>query len=250
MSTPNALEGFARQLIKRGLPADYSEHAAAELADHFHDLKSEMSASVFDEVTAPAEALRRLGDPSGLVKKTVREYQRRHWCGRWPLVTFLLAPIPALCVLWLAMAATLAGAGSLCKLLGIALSQVDGRTSLFERCLIESMWGITFLLSPVIVTALFSRLARRSGLALAWGLVVGVQLMLFVGLTHFDVDYQRCTLQVGLPVDMPTLSGWVNWYFGGTWRHLMQVVVPLALGLMIFAGQVAGRRRAASAIAS
>ena len=30
------------------------------------------------------------------MKKTVREYQRRYWCGRWPLITFLLGPIPLL----------------------------------------------------------------------------------------------------------------------------------------------------------
>jgi hypothetical protein len=66
---------------------------------------------------------------------------------------------------------------------------------------------------------------------------------LFVGLTQFNVDYQRCTVQTGWPIDMPALSGWITWYFGGTWRHLLQVAVPLALGLLIFVGQVSGRRR-------
>ena len=46
-----------------------------------------------DEVAASTEAVRRLGDSRTLVKKTVREYQRRFWCGRWPLLTFLLGPI-------------------------------------------------------------------------------------------------------------------------------------------------------------
>lgn len=68
-------------------------------------------------------------------------------------------------------------------------------------------------------------------------------------MTHFNVDYERSTLQLGLLIDMPSLSGWIHWYFGGTWRHLVQVVMPLALALAIVAYQTAYRRRAMSAFA-
>jgi hypothetical protein len=249
MSLPSALDGIVIQLTKRGLPIDYAERAGIELADHYRDLVSEQRAAGLDETAAVIEAARRLGDLRTLIKKTVREYQRRRWTGRWPLVTFVLAPIPMLCLVWLTMAAVLAGVGSLCDWLGYELTQADGKTSLFERCVVEGMWGFTFLLGPMLVIGLFARLAGRGGLALSWGVFVGVQMALFVGLTQFNVDYQRCTLQVGLPIDMPSLSGWINWYIGGTWRHLLQVVVPLALGLLIFASQVASRRRAANIVA-
>jgi hypothetical protein len=247
--TPAAPESLAAELVRRGLPAEYAQRAASEFADHQLDLVNELKLNGIDEIAARAEASRRLGDDRMLVRKTVREYRQRCWCGRWQLLTFLLAPIPALCLLWLGMAAILVGIGSLCDWLGYELSQVDGRTSLFERSFVEAMWGVTFLGSPMVVTAWFGRLAYRRGLAVYWAIAVGVQMALFVGLTQFNVDYQRCTLTVGLPIDMPALSGWIHWYFGGTWRHLTQVVVPLVLGLAIFAVQVAGRRRAMSELA-
>lgn len=180
MNTPSALEGVARQLVQRGLPAGYAAHAAAELVDHYHDLQAQLRATGVGDETASAEALVRLGDSSTLVKNTVREYQRRHWCARWPLLSFVLAPIPALCLFWAAMAAILVGVGWLCQFLGIELTQVDGETSLFERSLVESMWGVDFLLGPILVMSLFAWLARRSGLSLAWGVVVGVQMALAV----------------------------------------------------------------------
>ncbi len=164
--TPAVLESFAADLVRRGLPVDYAERAGTELADHFGDLAAELIASGLDETAASQEAARRLGPQRMLLKKTVREYQRRQWCGRWPLLTFVIAPIPALCLLWLASAAVLAGVGSFCEWIGIAVTQVDGKTSLFERCLVETMWGYTFLLGPMLIAALFARLAR----AAAWHL--------------------------------------------------------------------------------
>lgn len=249
MSTPNALDGFARELVQRGLPADYALCTAAELEDHYGDLVTEQLSAGLDESDAHAEACRRLGDTRTLARKAAREFQRRHWCGRWPLVSFVLAPIPALCLVWSAMAAAAAGVESLCELFGYELTTVDGKTSLFERGLVEVMWGLTFLLGPALVAALFARLARRSGLAPAWVVVVGVQLALFLGLTQFNVDYQRCTLQLGWPIEMPSFASWMVWYFGGTWRHSLQVAIPLLLGLLMVAGQIAERRRAADIIA-
>lgn len=246
--TPAVTEKLAIELVRRGLPVEYAQRAADELADHRRDLVEELRACGRDAATADQEASRRLGDLPMLVKKTVREYQCRFRCGRWPLLTFILAPIPALGLLWVAMAATLAGGASICDWLGIELTQVDGETTIFERCLVEGLWGTVFLLAPVIVTLVFSRLARRSGLALAWGVFVGVQMALFVGLNQFNIDYQRCTVQLAWPIDLPSLLGWMAWYFGGTWRHLVQVALPLALGLLLFAGQMADRRRAMSTL--
>lgn len=247
--TPIAPENFAAELVRRGLPVDYAQHFAAELDDHRRDLLGELRASGFDKCAAEIEAARRLGDDRLLAKRTVREFRQRHWCGRWPLVTFVLAPIPALCLFWLAMATVLMGVTFMCQTLGIELTQIDGKTSLFERSLVESIWGVAFLLGPVFITSLFWKLARHSGMALFWGVLVGVQIASFIGLMQFNVDYQRCTLQVGMPIDLPSLSGWIHWYFGGTWRHLVQVIVPLALGMSCVASQMMARWRALSKIA-
>ncbi len=99
--TPAPLDHLAADLVRRGLPVEYAQRAAAELADHHRDLVAELRATGLDEAAASAEASRRLGDSHSLVKKTVRAYQRRYWCGRWRWTMFVFAPIPLLFVAWL-----------------------------------------------------------------------------------------------------------------------------------------------------
>src|SRR5437764_607757 len=60
-----------------------------------YELVQELQSTGFSDSQAMTEASHRLGDSRKLAKKTVSEYRRRHWCGRWPLLTFMLAPIPA-----------------------------------------------------------------------------------------------------------------------------------------------------------
>ena len=121
MNTPESLNGMVSDLIRRGLPADYATRAAAEFSDHHRDLVEELQASGLSESQATTEASHRLGDSRTLVKKTVREYQRRFWCGRWPLLMFLFGPIPVAdcCVVrdwshlvWLGVVALLTWLGS------------------------------------------------------------------------------------------------------------------------------------------
>ena len=83
MNKPESLSGMVSELIRRGLPAAYAERAVAELVDHRQDLLEELKATGISESQADTETVERLGSPRMLVKKTVREYQRRYWCGRW-----------------------------------------------------------------------------------------------------------------------------------------------------------------------
>ena len=93
MNTQELHDGFQTELVRRGLPADYASGAAAELADHHRDVVEELRATGLDDSAAETEAAQRLGDRRLLVKKAVREFQRRHWCGRWPLLTFFIGPV-------------------------------------------------------------------------------------------------------------------------------------------------------------
>ena len=77
MNTQELHDGFQKELIRRGLPADYASSAAAELADHHRDLVGELCNTGMDESAAAREAAQRLGDHRSLVKKSVREFQRR-----------------------------------------------------------------------------------------------------------------------------------------------------------------------------
>ena len=247
--TPAVLDHIAVDLVCRGLPVDYAQRAAAELADHYRDLVAEFRATGMDEPAADEEANRRLGDTRTLVKKTVREYQRRFWCGRWPLMTFLLGPLPAMCLVSLAIALVLAGIATAGDAIGIRLGPPDGKTSITELFCIEGIWCLLFALPPMLVAVVFLLLARRSGCGLAWGGIAGIEVAILSGLTHFNVDYQHGRLQMGWPLEMPTISGWLNWYFSSSWRHLLQFSLPLATCAIILAICLVAQSRKAKLVA-
>lgn len=161
--TPAAIEHIAADLVRRGLPIDYAQRAAAELVEHHHDLVAELCHSGFEEQGACAEASRRLGDASTLTQKTVREYQCRYWCGRWPLLTFLLGPVFTLAFAWIGAGVTLIAIGYLGKLCGL---ESDGRMDRGELLGSYGMWIAFTMLFPCLVAAIYWRLANRS--AMAW----------------------------------------------------------------------------------
>jgi hypothetical protein len=171
MNTPESLSGMVSDLIRRGLPAEYAERATTEFADHHHDLVEELQATGLSASQATTEASRRLGDSRTLAKKTVREYQRRFWCGRWRVATFALFPIPLLALLWIA---TILGWG-LCVVLPLKLLNLigtpevfDGTISTGERivsCLIQ---GWFLFAMPALAMFLLTRLSRRAALRSRW----------------------------------------------------------------------------------
>src|ERR1700755_1093009 len=103
MNTPESLNGMLPDLIRRGLPSEYAQRAAAEFADHHHDLVEELQATGFSESQAQTEAS-----------------QGRFWSARWPLITFLLAPIPTFIAVWLASGYSILGVIQLLQLTGCA----------------------------------------------------------------------------------------------------------------------------------
>jgi hypothetical protein len=178
-----APKNFAAELVRRGLPIEYAQHVAAELDDHRHDLLGELRASGLDECTAAAEAARRLGDNRQLVKRTVREFRQRHWCGRWPIVAFFLGPIPAVIAAWIAT-----GLAVLCVLWPLAWLgfvgdfEPDGIVTTGEW-IVDRLVQAWFLLAvPALVMFGFARLARRAALGWPWILATASVLALSVGL--------------------------------------------------------------------
>jgi hypothetical protein len=171
MNKPESLSGMVSDLIRRGLPAEYAQRTAAEFADHHRDLVEELQSTGFSESQAITEASRRLGDSHTLAKKTVRAYQRQHWCGRWRIATFVLFPIPLLALLWLA---TILGWG-LCVVLPLKMLNLlgtpevfDGTISTGERivsCLIQ---GWFLFAMPALAMFLLVRLSRRAALGSRW----------------------------------------------------------------------------------
>ncbi|HEX3601633.1 MAG TPA: hypothetical protein VHU84_15885 [Lacipirellulaceae bacterium] len=171
MNEPEILNGMLNDMVRRGLPTDYAQRAAAEFVEHHQDLADELKASGWTEGDAAVEASRRLGDAQTFITKTVRGYQCRFWCGRWRIATFLLLPIPTLLTLWLATIA----AWGVCLVLPLKLLNLlgpeippDGVISTGERivsCLIEA-WFLFVL--PMVAMYILIRLNRRAALGTRW----------------------------------------------------------------------------------
>jgi hypothetical protein len=171
MNTPESLYGMVSDLVRRGLPSEYAQRAASEFADHHRDLVEELHSAGWSESAAATEASGRLGDSRTLIKNTVRAYQRRFWCGRWRIATFVMFPIPLVAVLWLA---TILGWG-LCVVLPMYLLNLigtpevfDGTISTGERIVSCLMQGWFLFAMPALAMYLLTRLSRRAALGGRW----------------------------------------------------------------------------------
>ncbi|HEX3601634.1 MAG TPA: hypothetical protein VHU84_15890 [Lacipirellulaceae bacterium] len=187
MHTLESIDSIVSQLIRRGLPQDYAQRAAAEFADHHRDLVQELQASGSSEPQAISEATRRLGDARTLVNKTVREYQRRHWCGRWPKLAFLVFPIPAMYALWLTALMLMLGLTIMLNKMGIIhLDQSsEGPLSPTQRTIAFGVVSCYILVLPVLMTVAFARMAKRARLGGRWIVISACLIGLCAGSVGF-----------------------------------------------------------------
>jgi len=177
MNTQELHDSIASDLASRGLPVAYADRTAAELADHHRDLVEELRAEGTDEPAANREASSRLGDPRSLVKKSVRAYQRRHWCGRWPLLTFLIGPVVMLAAVWIGTGLLLYGLGTLFG--ADAQTTHPTTTAQYVGYLLCKSW-ILFLV-PAAVIYWLARTASRAAMSRRWTLLAACVLAMVVG---------------------------------------------------------------------
>jgi hypothetical protein len=205
MNHPESLHNFLSELVRCGLPPKYAQRAAAELVDHHGDLVDELRSTGINEAQAVAEALRRLGDSQALVKNTVREYQRRHWCGRWRLVTFVLAPLPVLIVAWIvSLFALVFASGQYVLWTGIEMDGIKGPHHFAPLWMKYAGLISIFVLVPTFVTYTFAKLANRAALGWPWIVVVACILGLAAGTFRFErADYSARVLSYDQPGGQP-----------------------------------------------
>ncbi len=228
MVTPVALENLAADLIRRGLPVEYAQRSARELADHRGDLMAELRAAGIDEDAASAEAWRRLGDVRSIVRKSVSEYQGRYWCGRWPLLSFLLGPVLMLVATWIAVGLTFSAIVYVSHWLGLSS---DGHMDRGELLGSYGMWiGVTVLV-PCLIAACFWRLARRAAIVAAWPLMSCVTLGLLAGQVFVTIDPAKAMMTAGI-VYPPSLI-----WFTSHPAQLVQFMLPLLMVILLLARQ-------------
>jgi hypothetical protein len=266
MTTSNSPPDLVSQLIRRGLPVEYAQRAAAEIADHHRDLVAELRADGFDEVAASDEASRRLGDPCTLVKKTVREYQRRYWCGRWPLLTFLFGPIALMLLAWVATGLFLFCVGWPLQKLGIVgTHERDGIISIGEWAIDRAVLVWFLFAVPATVIWVIAKLARQAALRWQWVGVAACVLAISASMVRSGfpdpalhpttMDGQALmadthVLTLGLPVFAPDTAKFLsnlpqflwNW-FTRDLKQTAQLLFPLivAAGVLLRARQLSLR---------
>jgi hypothetical protein len=231
MSTYEPLEGMVFELTRRGLPPEYALRATYELVDHHRDLVEELKARGWTETHAVQEASRRLGIPRQLVKETVREYQRRYWCARWPLITFVLGPLPAFFLVCFLTGFVAVAMGKLLEK-GAAPTPIE---TWIEYTVAYSAKIWLTLVAPVLVVSLFCWLAKRAALAHAWPCLASLTIAVFVA-------FVQCTFSIH-PSEAHAsvfMVGYHFWFLPECWNasllrffwnpwQLAQLVLPLAV---------------------
>jgi hypothetical protein len=197
MNSPELLREFTNELLRRGLPLDYSRRAAEELSDHYRDLVEELQVAGMDEVAAVEAASERLGNPKSLVKKTVSAYQRRHWCGRWPVVTFVLSAPFAVYLGWCSV--VLAGVTISRDELGrFPAMNEDGVISPREWWTFQSLWFFSCIVLSLLLATTYCRLANRARLNSYWPIMSCVVLGLLQGMFCFELHKEQCRGTISL----------------------------------------------------
>jgi hypothetical protein len=243
MNTPESLNGIVSDLVRRGLPVDYAERAAAELADHHRDLADELRHTGWNESEALTEASRRLGDSRTFVKKTVREYQHRYWCARWPLITFLLGPIPILFLTYVAFVLVLYIVFTPLEKLGVFRQYPpDGTLTMGEWLLNLLAIALIGFIGPAITMLMLARLAKRAALNWKWLVLSACLLGLTVGMMRCGFREVRLNptmdgkpvladqplITFGVPLFAPSWREAWNWYTYDL-QQICQILLPLAI---------------------
>jgi hypothetical protein len=186
------------------------------------------------------------------VKKTVREYQRRYWCARWPLITFLLGPIPMVMAAWYALGLAVYVVVVILSKLGV-LADTDPDTMFIALPVAVKFATLTgmFLIVPAIVMYGYARLAKRAALGWQWIVLVACILGLSTSAMKWErigpgsriTMYDRQTFQeleqppepdFVLMLGMPVVAEAWTWHAFHRWFlsnpvQLCQTLLPAAL---------------------
>src|SRR4051812_34998068 len=97
----------ATQPLNAGVSLRRVRRLESELADHYDDLREELSATGLSQQEAETEALARLATDA-MIKDVLARPELRSWVRRRPWIAFTVVPIAMLAVLFVATLATLA----------------------------------------------------------------------------------------------------------------------------------------------
>jgi hypothetical protein len=224
------LDDLRRLLAGRGLPPAYVERLAAELSDHFEDLKEE-------NMSMEAEVCSQLGQPEQVADAAVTAYRRRSFLGRHPTAAFLVFGVtPVLSQVVLFAVAVLAAKGIAAVADQLGLLSDHGRyapPSLLGVEIAQYAFSLLFVVIPTILAALlYFKLGRRLGLGTSWMaascVVLATMAMLPCWCVRLGADMAGHPRVIGC-LSFPVFDyGWSECWLNIS--QLIQLTAPLAIG--------------------
>jgi hypothetical protein len=235
-------EQLAAELRRQKLPETYIERLLEELDDHFVDLHDERDANMQkarmpEAVTADANAesansslinlAARLGDPKSLGELAAKQYYSRSFLGRHPILTFLVLPLPLVCVQIIAIGLLMFIPNLVMTWLNIDLG--DGFNTpppLAESLILALLSWLLVVGPPLAAGLLLCSIARKNQLDWRWAAVacalIAVHCALFFISSQLKVAPAEGLFVIGF--DLATSAHWI---FG---RFLPKFSIALAIG--------------------
>lgn len=223
------LEELRGKLLRRGLPRSEVARLVEELTDHLEDLTEEKEYAMRTDAKELACLEERLGPADELADAAVANYHSTSFAGRHPVVTFLLAPIPLLVVVWAGFwCLGLAAAHFAPTVLGDAYRLEGKPVSDWPASLVWCARGLDYasrMAPQMLVAGLLCYVALRSGRGWRWGMLGCCLVALVAGLmvTQLDLPLESGKGRLTLGLALPPQSVW----------QVVQLFPPLAAGLLV-----------------
>jgi hypothetical protein len=227
MDDPRWLESLRDEFARRKLPPHETERMMLELTDHFHDfMEDHMSKDAnnrkqFDQVRMEQA----LGSPSEIATAASKQFRRRRFSGRHPLLVFAVLPVVSLPLL----------SFGLMFLVGWLLSLLVPESALLDNG-VEPTWHLPLaravicglvILPAIGLAALLCRAARKATLDWKWPLTACLLLALVAGSVFSQIEPKTATkpglLMLGVGTPSSATIG----------LQAIQLFAPIAIGLWV-----------------
>jgi hypothetical protein len=253
MSDINWLEQVEQELSRRRLPRQEVARLIAELGDHLMDRAEScgaaqgstggpqtlFSSSSFTEknMSMDASVIENLGSPEQIADVAVREYRRRkNLLSRSRLAafcTFVIMPLPALCLLWALVILALVQFGE-----WVDVDPNLGDCEVTPGVVLAThAASLLLLLVPAIgLAAFYGRIARRTGRSWLWGLPACLLVAVGAGLVNYKLTFSdapgKSMMMFGIGWPVPKLQ-------------IEQFLLPLSIGSLVLlrSARIASCRR-------
>jgi hypothetical protein len=198
-----------------------------------------------------AVAVSQLGTPRDVAASAAKEYRKGHFCGRHPILSFLVLPLFALPLLW---AVGLIVFGVTLKLLGVGGGDPAAEQLQFARTVLPFVVSAVVVVPIALAAAIFCWLGHKAAINWKWPLAACVLLAMLSGPAMVDVGLRSAhprgvlhgTRYTHVSAQNPDTVGFLSVGFGmGLHPRLSQIVqfaLPLAICAFVAYRHASARR--------